>query len=73
MSVFNSTPNTFNDFFFAHKERIEENKRNHKPYDEGLSSSVKQISMDSRISNDIQFGEKTQISKSNIGRRVVVG
>lgn len=43
------------------------------PYHEQLPPLVKQISLDSSVLKDLEIGEKSSISKSNIGYGVKVG
>lgn len=43
------------------------------PYHEQLPPVVKQISLDSSVLKDLEIGEKSSISKSNIGYGVKIG
>ena len=56
-----------------YRSQIEENKKAKKPYHEGLPSLVKQISLDSSVLKDVELGEKTNVSKSSVGRGVKIG
>lgn len=62
-----------NDLFSQYKAQIEENRREKKPIYEGLPLTLKQVSLDSFVQKDVELGEKSQISKSSIGRGVKVG
>ncbi len=55
------------------RRQIEENKRAKKPYHEGLPSVVKQVSLDSSVQKDVEIGDKSNISKSCVGRGVKIG
>ncbi len=72
-TVFTQTQNSQNDLFYQFKDQITDNKFNKKPYHDGLPAIVKQVSLDSQVYKDLEVGEKTQISKSNIGRGVKIG
>ena len=49
------------------------NKKAKVPYHEQLPPVVKQISLDSSVLKDLEIGEKSSISKSNIGYGVKIG
>lgn len=69
----NHTSSSSQDLLLQFKRQIEENKRAKKPYHEGLPPVVKQVSLDSSVQRDIELGDKSNISKSNVGRGVKVG
>lgn len=61
------------DIFEQYKSHIDDNKTAKKPYHEGLPPIIKQISLDSRVGKDVEIFDKSQVSKSNIGRGVKIG
>jgi NDP-sugar pyrophosphorylase family protein len=55
------------------ESQILKNKMEKVPYHENLPPIVKQISLDSSVLKDLEIGEKSSISKSNIGYGVKIG
>lgn len=55
------------------ESQINLNKKTKVPYHEGLPPVAKQISLDSSVLKDIEIGEKSSVSKSNIGYGVKIG
>ena len=55
------------------ESQILKNKKEKVPYHENLPPIVKQISLDSSVLKDLEIGEKSSISKSNIGYGVKIG
>ena len=55
------------------ESQILKNKKEKVPYHENLPQIVKQISLDSSVLKDLEIGEKSSISKSNIGYGVKIG
>jgi NDP-sugar pyrophosphorylase family protein len=55
------------------ESQILKNKKEKIPYHENLPPIVKQISLDSSVLKDLEIGEKSSISKSNIGYGVKIG
>lgn len=71
--IFKRSRNSLSDIFSKHKDQIDRNRINKKQYYEGLPAQIKQISLDSVVVGDVQIGEKGQVSKSSIGRGVIIG
>ena len=71
--IFTQIPNQIHDAFSFHLALVEDNKKNKRAYHESLPLMMKQLSLDSVVSTDLEIGEKSQVSKSNIGRCVKIG
>jgi len=61
------------DYLGQYKQQIDENRKEKKPYHEGLPPVVKQISLDSSVHRDVEIGDKSNVSKSCLGRGVKIG